>query len=382
MDAIQEPNAKFQFSNLILTPPTNSSGGNHFIKFIFNANPIYIQTPKCKIKQGVSKSGKKMFIDLIFTNEHEEFMQWIENLENHSQTYIFSKREKWFESTLEEHDIENLFTTILKPIKLGKFYVLRVNIPTVTADFKIYDENETIMSSEDLKEDTNVICILEFQGIKCSARGFQFEIETKQILLLKPQNIFDKCILSKKRENSESVQLTEAQKDCNTDETEDEKYNKIGFLAEDEDGEDGEPQNTIFIDTTTSEVEDVTIEQTQEAERDEGATDADAPENVPEDVTTDVDVPVPIIRELPESDKKEELLEIDFNLEEVPKEDSITLKKRNDVYYEMYKEAIKKAKVAKDLALSSYLEAKRIKNLYMLDDLSEDEESDFEIEES
>jgi hypothetical protein len=43
----------------------------------------------------------------------------------------------------------------------------------------------------------------------------------------------------------------------------------------------------------------------------------------------------------------------------------------------MYKEAMKKAKIAKDLALSSYLEAKRIKNIYMLDDLTDDEEYEY-----
>ena len=75
-----------------------------------------------------------------------------------------------------------------------------------------------------------------------------------------------------------------------------------------------------------------------------------------------------------ESVDSQDLLEIDFNLEEVPPEDSVVLKQRNDVYYEMYKEALKKAKMAKDLALSSYLEAKRIKNLYVLDDLSDDSE--------
>ena len=51
----------------------------------------------------------------------------------------------------------------------------------------------------------------------------------------------------------------------------------------------------------------------------------------------------------------------------------------------MYREALRKAKLAKDLALSSYLEATRIKNLYMLNDLNEesdldDESFDFEKE--
>ena len=37
--------------------------------------------------------------------------------------------------------------------------------------------------------------------------------------------------------------------------------------------------------------------------------------------------------------------------------------------------------MARDLALSSYLEAKRIKNTYMLDNLEDSESSDLEMEE-
>ena len=44
----------------------------------------------------------------------------------------------------------------------------------------------------------------------------------------------------------------------------------------------------------------------------------------------------------------------------------------------MYKEAKRKAKVARDMSLSSYLEAKRIKNVYMLQDSSDSEDSDYE----
>ena len=41
-------------------------------------------------------------------------------------------------------------------------------------------------------------------------------------------------------------------------------------------------------------------------------------------------------------------------------------------------EALKKAKVAKELALTNYLEAKRIKNTYMLTDLNDDDDSDMD----
>ena len=59
MDAIFDPNEKFDFEKIILTPPLSSSNGNHFIKFRINENPLYIQTPKCRIKQGMVKTTKK-----------------------------------------------------------------------------------------------------------------------------------------------------------------------------------------------------------------------------------------------------------------------------------------------------------------------------------
>ena len=51
--------------------------------------------------------------------------------------------------------------------------------------------------------------------------------------------------------------------------------------------------------------------------------------------------------------------------------ETITLKKPNQVYYEIYKEARKKAKIEKKSAIVDFLEAKNIKKTYMLDDLDE-----------
>ena len=60
----------------------------------------------------------------------------------------------------------------------------------------------------------------------------------------------------------------------------------------------------------------------------------------------------------------------------------ITLKNPNEVYYELYKEAREKAKMAKKNAIVAYLEAKNIKKTYMLDSLDESESDiDAEIDE-
>ena len=85
---------------------------------------------------------------------------------------------------------------------------------------------------------------------------------------------------------------------------------------------------------------------------------------------------VPIHKE-PDLEKLE-IQEVNLTLDEIPTDNYVSIKNKNHVYYEMYKEAKRKSKVARTLALSSYLEAKRIKNLYMLEDTSDSEDSDYE----
>ena len=98
-------------------------------------------------------------------------------------------------------------------------------------------------------------------------------------------------------------------------------------------------------------------------------------------INTDTDIDVNI--KLNKPDKPDNLIhnntettnsieEVVFTLEELPTDEKLTLKTQNEVYYQMYRDARQKAKVAKELALSSYLEAKNIKNTYMLNDIDSD----------
>ena len=142
------------------------------------------------------KASKRMYCDLMFTNDDAVFINWIERLETFSQK-IYENREKWFETVLEETDIEQSFTPTMKIFKAGKFYTLRVSIPTLGQSvLKIYDEDENLVEIENIKENDTVPTSLEIQGVKCSVRNFQIEIELKQMLILKENNIFEKCILN------------------------------------------------------------------------------------------------------------------------------------------------------------------------------------------
>jgi hypothetical protein len=340
MDNIYEANPTFSFDKLVLTKPISVSGGNYFIKFKMNNYPLYIQSPKCRTKQGIIKAGKRFFTDLMLNNENEEFIQWMENLENYSQKYIYEHRTEWFETDLEMHDIENSFAPLLKLYKSGKYYLARANIPGVLGKctLKIYDEQENEVDAETISNNENVITILEIQGIKCSARSFQIEIEIKQMLVLKPEKIFEKCLLTKGIKPI--TQHAETFSNNDLDEIKENDSSLEEIVCEPEVVND--PNSSISMESTG----------------------ADAP---PEESAI-------FSNNVPESF---EPVEVEFNLDDLNTDDTIQLKNRNDVYYKMYREAKKKAKMAKDLALSSYLEAKRIKNTYMLEDIS-DSDSDLD----
>ena len=94
--------------------------------------------------------------------------------------------------------------------------------------------------------------------------------------------------------------------------------------------------------------------------------------------TKDVVVEQEPLEEIELKIEDDEPKEFEIPLEQVD-ENIIPLKKKSDVYYEMYRKALNKAKMAKDLALSSFLEAKQIKNTYMLDDIEDDSDLDDNI---
>jgi hypothetical protein len=353
MENIYETNDKFQFDKLNMLKPMSTSGGNYFIRFTIDGNFVYIQPPKCKTKQGIVKAGKKYYTDLMFSNANDQFVRWMENLETYCQQFIYKNREQWFEGDMEMHDIENYFTSPMKIFKSGTFYIVRTNVPSALGKttLKIYDEHENEVTIESINENTNVMSIIEIQGIKCSAKSFQIEMEIKQLMVFKPVNLFEKCLITTPKISFGGEQ------------------NKGGIVI----------ANDLIEDKSSSEVViDESVRKLEEEEQDPiEHLETSAQESLDKE-------PEPIQEELLEPETvvtaKDDMEEIEFHLEQLPSDDTIQIKQRNEVYYEMYREARRKAKIAKDLALSSYLEAKRIKNTYMLNDVMDSDDSDLEEE--
>jgi hypothetical protein len=404
MDNIIEPNETFDFSKLTLAHPVGIQGGAYFTKIEYNKKPLYIQTIKSQTRQGFVKTGKKYYCDLMFDKNAEALIHWFENLEEKCQKLIFEKRDTWFQNSLEESDIETAFNSTIRVYKSGKFYLVRTNVknnPNNLPTVKIYNEHQISLNIEDVNSETNIISILEIQGIKFTTRNFQIEIELKQVMVLDNEPLFDNCLI---KFNKDLPQLkeptilkgfTNIHDELNI-ETHDKPYaakeniidlektyNKPNNILEelepidimiDNEGEDTNNKNITELNINNEmELTDYEME-VNAIEKNEIDKNATKDENISldfEDLTEDIE------------EKSDELKEINnFDLSLGNNTETMQLKKPNQVYFELYKEARNKAKIAKKNALLAYLEAKNIKKTYMIENLNEsDSDIDDEIDE-
>jgi hypothetical protein len=422
MDNIIEPSYNFDFSKLSLAQPVAIQGGAHFTKLLMQGKQLYIQSPKCTTRQGFIKTGKKIHCDLMFNNNDEEFINWIESLETKCQELLLHKSTEWFQSPLEMTDIEAAFNSPLKVYKSGKFYLVRTNVKvnTLTGQplIKIYNENEHPVQMEDINTETNIISILEIQGIKFTSRNFQIDIEVKQVMLLNKDIIFENCLIKKNKDGISKTTLTPpslvlhpspepkdsilqiSNKMVMNDKTTHVEENPIISQNVPDNLEEMKEIKEIKVDEEvvgingTDKIEEDKPDEVESDEEDEND-DEDEPDETPE-IKLEIEKPninleitdTPFVNKndgLSEDDLVDSILEsmepsneltefnIDLHLDNTSK-DTIELKKPERVYYEMYLSVREKAKKAKQEAMLAYLEAKNIKKTYMLENLSDSSE--------
>jgi len=261
-----------------------------------------------------------------------------------------------------------------------------VDLPNIKAgsnnepSVKIYNENEVPLSIDDVKEDTNIISILEIQGIKFTSRNFQIEIELRQAMVLDNEPLFDNCLI-KTNHSNKTVNLVKDNKESLEE-------NNLLIVSNTDTKEFG---IELDLGKETEEINEAVEQEVNEALKQEVKEEIneEIKEHVKEDVKEEVNDLTFDIQELPieELEDNTELKEMDLgdsledDLESITN-DPITLKNPNEVYYQLYKEAREKAKLAKRTAIIAYLEAKNIKKTYMIESLDESESDiDAEIDE-
>tara|TARA_B100000073_G_scaffold313575_1_gene288114 strand:- start:1706 stop:2773 length:1068 start_codon:yes stop_codon:yes gene_type:complete len=354
MNNIIEPNINYDFSKIELGLPTYMSG-NYFVKALNNNKPLYIQTPKCVSKNGFVKNKRQgYYIDLLFDGSDVVFINWIENLESKCIDLLYNNRNNLFQNDIDKEDIEDAFVSLIKIYKSGKYYVMRLNVRN---NIKIYSENSntSLNIDEDIDPSTNIISIIEIQGIKYSAKSFHIEVDLKQSMVVSADPFLDSCFINMNTTKNIPVGSNEI------------KVNKLGEI-----------EKTIEEVEETNEVNEV--EETNEVNGVEETNEVNGVEETNEinevEETNEVNG-VEETNEIEEINEINEINEIKEIKEIIPDSDDslLTLKTANDVYRQIYIDAKEKINKLKEETRIAYLELERIKKNYGIIDENENEDT-------
>ena len=395
---IHRMNNQFDFSKLTISQPSAMQGGAYFTKIKYKDEPLFIQSSKCKTRQGVVETNKKNYIDLMYTHDDDIIIEWFENLEVTIQKLIFDKKDIWFQNELELSDIENAFTTTTRAFKGGKNHLVRINMAkqksfSTQYTCNVYDDNENIITPTDIKPENDIITIFEVQGVKFTSRNFQVELNSKQIMVINEEPLFNECIIRKNSTTALPVTkgyiqpgiLHEVSKHINN--SIEEHVEKHVEEPAEEHVEEHVEEPMKYNDLTNINMDSINAT----SQENTGAIFTSNKETI--DTITTLDSPnthdyLGDLRKIEELSNKttHQIDEVEIkstdSLEDVTMNLNITdnknlqLKTRNDVYYEIYKEAKSKANQAKKAAIKAYLDAKKIKNTYLMDEIEDDSDDE------
>ena len=431
-----EPTRQFDFTQVYLDTPQPVQGGTFFTK-LYNAdkNPLYIQMPKCVSKQGVVTTKRSTYCDLLYEkNDHESLIEWILALEEHCQKNIYDKSDVWFHNDFTLEDIETLMSPVYRLYNAGKKLLVRTYIDVGREKKQqkciVYDEREVQVDMSRITPHTSVIPLIMIEGVKFSSKSFDIVLKLTQVMILDDEIETVQNCLIRRTHSQQSPQpstipyepkettMVEAEPTILDDDTVTNEGDNLEVLENAPDQENGENCESEFSQNITMVVseeenqneQEVSSYQHEDADKnDKIKEDKDESDNHDKNVNENIDENVDENNNQDEnvdenhddtnmesttrsSLEKQNITETLENLElaeiadddlKVSEGEPISLRKPNDIYYEIYKSAKQKANNMRRAAVEAYLETKEIKSKYMLQDIddSDDESLESEFEE-
>ncbi|MGI9555151.1 MAG: hypothetical protein ACR2M6_04165 [Vampirovibrionia bacterium] len=380
---LQEPTSDFNFDNITLGPPNGLQGGSYFTKLLNNNEPIYLQVPKCLTKQGMVVTEKKKYCDLMFTRDAADVISWFENIEKRVHGLLYEKKNVWFHEDLELSDIENAFTSPTRSYKSGYYYLVRCSIPKVISPETIscYNENEEPSSLEEMgEEDVEIIPLIEIQGVKFSSKSFQIEIGLRQVMVIKKKHMFKNCLIKLNKNVEEELDKIPQAEQVQAEQVQVEQVQAEQVQADEVQADEVQAEQVQADEVQADEVQAEQVQadevQAEQVQAEQVQADEVQAEQVQVEQTLAEQVQADEEQKNIEESSASELQEI--SIDTIEESEPLVLKKPTDVYYEMWRSARQKAKLARREAVAAYLEAKKIKENYMLEGIDSDSEDENE----
>lgn len=361
MSNILNLNENIDFEDITISNPTLISGNNYFSKINKGSisKNLYIQFPKCSLKNPLQKNSTKNTCELIFNSSEKNIVEFFENLETFCCEEIYKNKDIWFyepdDMTLD--DIKDILNPIMRSYKSGKNFIVKCVIKN--NKLTIYDENEKKIEISDFDYKNEIIPLININGIKLSSKNFSIELVLTQFLLIYPSDSFeDQLLIKLDNKNTNHPRI-------NVKNNEEKDSENLVTLNEQDDNNDTTSNSNLDSNNNDNKIKDLDLN-----------------------------------LEIEDLSKKEEKEEFNYltnysldeleckdgelNLDDVKvnESDKLELKTQETIYLEIYKKALQKAKDIRKNAIEAFIEAKNIKNRYNLDyndENSSDEEEFYNI---
>lgn len=415
-----------------LGEPKKIKHGVYISNIEYDNNILLIQLPEMISHNGIINNGKHKIIQLEISpthsrkdTTHSQLCDLIHHIENIVKKKILENAPDWFDNEMNLEDIEYFFSGLYEKDNF------KTNIPTnsLANSLHIMDENELLRSEEDIKSKP-CIGIVQIKGLRFTSTSFKLETTLRQIMILEKGNLFSKSLVKRDSESEIKDELKSTESDIsdtlynledNDCDSEDNETNSVYTIESrnTEAGEEDISEVDIEININTAPTPESSEENVDDKENDDDKENKDTHNihgtqdmknndesnilglNSSQEVLTsdeqENETNNSLILNHTENNKMIDTIQVntqnidedstnintpntleEFELDLSPNDSDnpIQLKKKDEVYYEIYKEVRRKAKMAKKAAMIAYLEAKHIKNTYMLniDDDSSDEE--------
>lgn len=388
-----------------------------------------LMLPQCSTKAGIIEQSSKTYTDLLFDSSSSDVKELVDLLiamEEEAAKQLHSRSGEWFEGDsgkMTVQSFEDMFTPVVRYVNRQRNVCVRVHIPASSRGIKqastgydcdVYDKGGKTRLLSDIRSDTHILPLIEVKEIRMTSTSINLHINLVECMIVKDSEAIND--ISEQRAPARRIQLASAMAsnsvvERNGNEGEEHKEQKgtqddqheeqsesatmettvvsdgVGTVTETVDNSDGNDDTSIAIETTSSNVEANEDEATK-SEVGTGETGMGTHvDEVKENNTSTSDGG--LLLESMENDALEvesDILE-EVGVLTVDETEPIKLKKPDEVYKDIYKAAITKAKKLRQVALEAYLDAKKIKAKFMLEDIydsdddGDEDEDDAELEE-
>ena len=370
--------------------------------------------PQCATKAGIIEQSSKTYVDLLFESSSSDVKELVDLLiamEEEAAKQLHSRSGEWFEGNAEQMTVqsfEDMFTPVVRYVNRQRNVCVRVHIPTSSRGIKqastgydcdVYDKIGKTRLLSDIRADTQIHPLVEVKEIRMTSTSLNLHLNLVECMIVKDSEAVtdnmeqrapsrriplagvgstdvaeaeEKEVMNEEHQESQMVVAVEHQESEVAIEPANEPATEtlVETSINDDAGSGTEVATNDYVEINKCEVGgNDTDNEVKESEE-------ELKESIPVNPNSDSLLEeVEIGRVEAESDILEEVGVLD-----VDEAEPIKLKKPDEVYKDIYKAAITKAKKLRQVALEAYLDAKKIKAKFMLEDIYDSDEDGDEDE--